>query len=452
MKLRLRLSLSFAIVIAVGSATSFLLVRSSTESLFRSFVFSGDAEKAKVYGGLLGEYYSRKGSWEGVQPYLSTVPVAYVRAAGALLEDRIAVADSAGLIVADTSGKLLGTAHPPMHLAQGVAIQSGGSRVGTVLVGSMIDSTFTGANERFVSSIASSLAWSIAASVAIALLLGFALSSRITRPLASLGDAARRVAEGDLGAIVRVEGEDEVSELSSSFNAMTDELRRLEEAKRRIIADSAHELRTPVTLIRGSIEAMIDGIYPADEDHLRSVHEETLRLSRLIDALRELELIDSGGLRLEREDLDLLEAARKAALLFGPQAGEKGIEIEVRAEQGDAPRAFADALRLDEILYNLTSNAVKYAPEGGRIRLSALAEGEEAILRVEDSGSGIPIEERELIFERFYRMDGSRAKDRGGRGLGLAIAREIALAHGGSLSAEGSSLGGAAFILRLPAI
>jgi signal transduction histidine kinase len=470
MSIKGRLVASFAIVVCAFGLVVFALVRGAAESQFRSFVFSGDAEKAKVYAGLLGEYYAEHGGWEGLQGFLSEMPAdAFARldegakgekgsspasahslsALSALLSDRIAVADAGGRIVADTSGKLLGTTHPAMHLAQGVPVMAGFSRIGTVLVGSMVDSTFTGANERFLSGLARSLALAIVASTLAATLFGLAISIRITGPLAGLEEAARRIAGGDLSAIVPVSGKDEVASLSTSFNAMSGELRRLDEDKRRIIADSAHELRTPVTLIRGSLEAMLDGIYPIDAATIKSVLDETLRLSRLIDMLRELELIDSGRLKLELGEIELISALEKAANLFGTQAAEKEVSMRV-GPVDEGLRARADALRFDEVLYNLIGNAIKYAPRGGSVAVSARLDGGFVLILVEDSGPGIPEAERERVLERFYRTDKSRAQDSGGRGLGLSIAYEIVKAHGGSIRVEDSTLGGAAFAVRIP--
>jgi signal transduction histidine kinase len=246
-----------------------------------------------------------------------------------------------------------------------------------------------------------------------------------------------------------VSGSDEVASLSTSFNTMSGELRRLDGARRRIIADSAHELRTPVTLIRGTLEGMIDGIFPLDLGAIQSVYDETMRLSRLIDMLRELELIDSGELKLQLAEIDLRYALGKASGLFKSQAGAKGIEISLSpVEEGLTVRA--DALRLDEVLYNLIGNAIKYAPEAGFISLGAFRESGTVRILVEDTGPGIPIPERERIFERFYRTDKSRAQDSGGRGLGLSIAYEIVKAHGGSIGIEDSWLGGSAFIVTIP--
>jgi signal transduction histidine kinase len=313
----------------------------------------------------------------------------------------------------------------------------------------MVDSTFTGANEQFLAQLMRSLTIAILVSTAIATLFGLALSIQITRPLAVLDDAAKKIAGGDFSVIVPVRGKDEVSSLAASFNAMTGELRRLDEAKRRIIADSAHELRTPVTLIRGSLEAMIDGVFPMDLNTIRSVYDETMRLSRLIEMLRELELIDSGELKLSLGNIDVLPVLEKAASLFRTQAGEKDIVIEVEDRGATALAVRVDVLRLDEVLYNLIENAIKYSPRGGKVDLTARREGPSVLISVDDSGPGIPRPEREKVFERFYRTDKSRAQDSGGRGLGLSIAYEIVKAHGGSIHIEDSPLGGASLVVTL---
>lgn len=472
MSIRLRLLLCFGIVICLGGLSSFILVRQATERQFRSYVFSGDAEKARVYAGILGEYYAKHAGWDGLQAFLTGMPgllfsdlnekirgragqpseSAYSnQAITALLSDRIAVADAGGRIVADTSGKLLGTIHPAMHLARGSPVLSDFQRVGTVLVGSMIDSTFIGTDEVFLRQLVLSLVIAILLSTAIATIFGIALSIQITKPLGMLDEAARKIAAGDFSLRVPVSGRDEVASLSASFNIMAAELRRLDEAKARIIADSAHELRTPVTLIRGTLEGMLDGVFPLDLEAIRSVYDETMRLSRLIDMLRELELIDSGRLKLNLEVCDVGQTLEKAANIFKSQAAENGIAIQVELVGFPALSMRVDALRLDEVLYNLIGNAIKYSPREGKLRLAALRDGSWIMLRVEDSGSGIPLAERDRVFERFYRMDKSRAQDSGGRGLGLSIAYEIVRAHGGQISVEDSPLGGAAFVVKLPA-
>lgn len=472
MRLKYKLSILFLIVIAAGASITLFLVSRSTESMFRSFVFAGDSEKAKIYATLLAEYHGERKSWDGVQDFLFKLPDmltdtvdshihgqngltaigGYPAAAlRMLIEDRVVVADMRGVIVADTAERTLRTVHPGKHLSHGIPITENFRRVGTVLVGSMVDSSLSGVDEQFLSSVAGSLLWSTAVSAAIALLLGIVFAARITKPLGNLARAAKSVAAGGAAAPVPVAGRDEVAALSTAFNEMTAELRRLDAAKKQVIADAAHELRTPVTLIKGMIEGMVDGVFPRDDRTLQSVCEETVRLAKLIDTLRELEIIESGELALSLEGVDLNEAATKAVALFKPQASEKSINL-CRDNRSARPSVVrGDYLRLEEVLYNLVSNAIKYTPSGGTVRLRILEASPETVsFSVDDSGPGIPVEERPRIFERFYRIDKSRASNTGGRGLGLAIASEIVKAHDGSITVESSSLGGASFVVTLP--
>ncbi len=275
----------------------------------------------------------------------------------------------------------------------------------------MVDSSLTGINEVFLASAAGSILWATLGASLIALFMGLLFAARVTGPCATPNTAARRVAAGDLSAFVAIRGKDEIAELSAFFNAMTKELRRLEEAENRIIADAAHELRTPVTLIQGSVEAMIDGVYPLDIATLESMHEETVRLSRLIDALGELETIESGELELDLRPVDPLDIARKAVSLFASQAGAKRIELSVEDGAASGHGLVADHLRLGEVVYNLISNAIKYSPSGSQVRVSVGEERGFVRFAVEDSGPGIPAPERERIFERFYRLDRSRSQD-----------------------------------------
>lgn len=473
MKLKYRLSFAFVAVVALGAVMMFFLVQRTSEAAFRSYVFSGDSAKARVYASLAGEYYRDALSWSDAQGFLRDLPLRLQGSTGStfrdLLADRIVIVDANGIIVADTAGQLVGTVHPHRHIAHGMPVIVDSRQEGTVLVGSMIDSALTGESARYLAGITASLALSTALSVCGAILLGVLLATRMTRPLASLAMAAKAVASGTAVILPPGKGDDEIADLSRSFRAMVESIKKLDAAKRQVVADSAHELRTPVTLIRGLIEGMMDGVYPLEMGTLASVHEETIRLSRLIDTLRELEIIESGELRLEQNGVPLGEMLERAAVLFAPQAAEKSIRILLLPSGDTESFARGDRVRLDEVLYNLVSNAIKYTPPGGTVLLGRFAgegaspgegfspgdgiasgQSDRCGFSVEDSGPGIAENERTRIFERFYRIDKSRATDSGGRGLGLAIAAEIIKAHGGSITVGVSSLGGARFSVMLP--
>jgi signal transduction histidine kinase len=472
MKIKTRLLLILLSVIITGSIFTFGFLRFAARDLLRTYVFSGDREKARLYASLLGEYYLEKKSWRDVQDFLSDIPrLAFNeldrRIHGehsgyrffspedlqSLITERIVLADEEGIIVADTTKTLLGTRHPLRHLAGGTPVMADFRKVGTVLVGSMIDSSLTDSAEAFLDAMTRTFTAATLLSGLIAFLLGLVVTLGITKTLVDLSRGAKRIGSGDLQVRIPVRGKDETAELAESFNRMAEELQKLEEAKRRIIADAAHELRTPLTLIRGTIEGMMDGVLPLDMPTLKSAHEDTLRLSRLIDTLRELEIIESGKLKLNLEDIDPADLARRAAAPFVKASAEKDITLTVCAAGPVLPAVRGDYIRLGQVLYNLLANALRHTPKGGRIHITVRTDKkrETVTLTVEDSGPGIPEGEHEKIFERFYRMDRSRSSEEGGRGLGLSIAREIVKAHSGSITAEASEeFGGASFRVELP--
>ena len=470
MKLKTRLLLILLAVILTGSLFTFTFLRFTAQGLLRAYVFSGDREKARLYASLLSEYYLERKSWDGVQSFLTDVPrLAFqemeTRIHGdrpgyrffspevlrSLITERVVLADEGGIIVADTAKILLGTRHPLRHLAGGTPVMADSRKAGVVLVGSMIDSSLTDSAEAFLTAMNRAFTAATLLSGFLAFLLGLVFTLRITRTLGALSEGARRIGAGDLRVRITAQGRDEIAELAASFNHMAEELQKLEQAKRQIIADSAHELRTPLTLIQGIVEGMMDGVLPVDAATLQSVHEESRRLSRLVDTLRELELIESGKIELRVEPVNPAELVRKAAFPFAKTAEEKGITLSILIPDSDLPPIFGDYLRLVEVLHNLLTNALRYTPRGGEIRITVHGSGgTKLILTVEDSGPGIPEGERERIFERFYRLDKSRSSEEGGRGLGLSIAREIVRAHGGTISVGVSNLGGAEFRVELP--
>jgi signal transduction histidine kinase len=268
----------------------------------------------------------------------------------------------------------------------------------------------------------------------------------LARPLGDLIDAAERVEGGDLSPRVAERGPREMRSLARAFNAMLERLRRTEDQRRRLLADVTHELRTPVAVIQGNLEAILDGVYPPDAQHLRPVLEETQILSRLIDDLRTLSLAESGALDLHREPTDLGLLSGELVASFRAQAEAAGISLHADLPE-DLPLAEIDPLRIREVLANLTANALHHTPRGGEIRItgSLEADGERVQLLVSDSGAGISPQELPHIFDRFYK-----SADSPGSGLGLAIARNLVAAHGGEIRAESRLGAGTTVRITLP--
>ena len=284
------------------------------------------------------------------------------------------------------------------------------------------------------------------ATAAVALILAFVLGGRILRPVSDLTRAARRMREGDLDARVTVRGDDEIARLATAFNDMAERLAQTERAKRQMVSDVAHELRSPVTNLRCGLEAIQDGLASPDRPRIDALHAETLLLQRLIGDLQDLALADAGGLSLHVEEVDVASIAARA---LGPDVDSPRVTIEV-AE--GAASVLADPARLEQMLRNLVSNARRHTPPDGRIAITAAREGGHVVIKVSDTGAGIAAEHLPHVFDRFYRVDASRDRATGGAGLGLAIVKRFAEAQGGSVTAiSRGAAQGATFEIRLPA-
>jgi two-component system sensor histidine kinase BaeS len=260
----------------------------------------------------------------------------------------------------------------------------------------------------------------------LAVLIVIRLIRRTGAPVGDLIEAAGRVEAGEIGTQVPERGPSEVRSLARAFNAMSSRLAANDEARRTLLADVSHELRTPLTVMQGTLEGVLDGVYPADEAHLRPVLDETRVLSRLIDDLRTLSLSEAGALRLHREPTDLGALLTEVVASHRAAADEASVRLELKIS--DLAPIPVDAARIRQVMTNLVANAMRFTPSGGRILLAAVASDEAVTIRVSDTGPGMEPADVEHAFDRFYRSPGSS-----GSGLGLSIARNLVEAHGGRI-------------------
>jgi signal transduction histidine kinase len=294
-----------------------------------------------------------------------------------------------------------------------------------------------------------------AALLAIALALGLSawLSFRLLRPISQLTQAAEKLSQGDLSQNVPVQGRDEIARLGMAFNDMAASLNRSETARRAMTADIAHELRNPLAVQRANLEALQDGVYPLTAENLEPLNEQNRLLTRLVDDLATLALADAQQLRLDVAPADISALTRNVLVRFDSQARAQDVTLVFTEPPSSDPGGWIiplDAQRIEQILNNLISNALRFTPADGEIRLSLRRSAGQVVLSVKDSGPGIPADSLPYVFERFYRADRARSRKDGGSGLGLAIARKLAEAHRGSLTAHNAASGGAEFVLRLP--
>ncbi len=293
----------------------------------------------------------------------------------------------------------------------------------------------------------------VAAGVALPLgvFASFLVARQVSRPVRALASASHRVAGGDYAHRVAIDGPIEIEELGRSFNAMAAALERVEQRRMELIGDVAHELRTPVTVLRGYVEGLVDGVFPPSSETWAKLDEETRRLSRLVEELQELSRAEAGQLAVSASPVYPSDVVRTVAQRFQTAFEDKGLRLEVAAFE-DLPAVLADPERLVQLLSGILDNALKYTPSPGAVTIAARLEGSGVAFAVRDSGIGVAPEHLPHLFERFYRVDRSRSRGTGGSGVGLTIAHALATAMGGTLGVESTGLGmGSTFTLVLPA-
>ncbi len=439
--LRLRLFLAFIALVTVTLGAVALFASRTTSSQFQRYLEHGAMMRRRRLEALLAVYYTQAHGWTGVQPLVEEMEQ--------IGGERVVLVDEAGRIIADSSRKLIGQPIGRNWAPPEALISAGGQKVGSIFVnppggppGGPNEGTFLGSVNR-------SLMVAVGAAVVAAVLLTSLLSRRILAPVEALTRVARRMEKGDLSQRVQVRSQDEIGQLAHAFNAMADGLAHIEELRRNMVSDIAHELRTPLANLRGYLEALSDGIVEPSPELLRSLHEESLLLSRLVDDLQELALADAGKLTLVRQPTALAAIVQQAVNGLLPQASAKGLGIRADLPEG-LPAVDVDARRVGQVLRNLLENAVAYTPGGGEAIVTARAAEGAVEVSVRDTGEGIGAEHLPYIFERFYRADKSRARATGGAGLGLAIARQLVEAHGGRIWAESEVGKGSVFTFTLP--
>jgi two-component system sensor histidine kinase BaeS len=359
--------------------------------------------------------------------------------------DRLVITDTAGTVLWNNSEYREDILSPEGR--RSVAIRHRGRNVGYLYLGRMIPD-IAGPPEISLIRSVGVVTWIVAGFVfLIALALGSLLTRHIIRPVKILNRAAGDVESGRLDTRVPDSRKDEMGDLSRSFNSMTASLESADRQRRRLVADSAHELRTPVSLIRARIEMMEEGVYPMDAVNLAALSDEAQRLSRLVDELKLLSELESPVYTPDIETVELGGLLKDAVSAAEPVARREGLVISTSFDE--ALYASVDRDHLHRLAANLISNALRHAE--GQIRVSAARRNREVKIMVEDDGPGIPEDWREKVFERYFRGDASRNRESGGSGLGLAICLEIARAHRGTITVgESESLGGAEFSLTIP--
>lgn len=437
---------TFSLILSIGSDQEFDRYESRTSQL----------DLTRMEHWLVGYYVAASG-WTGIQPFIDEMQVLYAR--------HIIVTDHVGRIIADSRNDDTGQAFRDEWLRRDLRSFKGETTLGTAYMSP--DPTIgTGFRRQLEESLRLLLISAGVVALILALPLSFLLGKPVTQAIEEMAQTARLAGSGDFTARVTHEHGGEFGQLAEALNSMVTDLQKNKIMRQNLVADTAHEIRTPISNIRGYVEAAADRLAEPDIA-LRAIGEEANRLSHLAEALQDLALSDAGTLKLFLSTQQIEQIINTTAEAARARATALGVAIVVDIPT-TLPPVPVDDRRIMQVLHNLLSNAITFSPPGSTVTIAATADTEETSrigigpgapvrvgpskirVSVSDSGSGIPDEELDHVFDRFHRIDPSRARTTGGSGLGLTIARGIIQAHGGSIWAEHGSERGTVFMFTLP--
>jgi two-component system OmpR family sensor kinase/two-component system sensor histidine kinase BaeS len=441
-RLSVRLSLAFLFATWIGIGAMVLVVQQTLDSGFRTYLSSRDGETNPEQIARLESYYAQYGTWEGAETALSGRGPGSGQGQGAGNSGgstgrgaAFLIADADGLVIAGTDASANGTRLSEAALAVAQPLMVDGAQVGWFSRQTPGEMALGAAEVAFLDEANRWLTIAAAGATVLALLVGSALAWTIAKPLRELTFAVRDLSVGQLGRQVQVHGTAEVDALAAEFNTMSNALAEAETLRQRMAADVAHELRTPVSVLRGHLEAMLDGVYPLDSAHVAVAHDQTIHLARLVEDLRVLTLAEAQRLPLERGRVDPAALTQQLLDAFEPLALDGDIRLTSDVAAG-LPAVSADVTRIRQVLSNLLTNALRHTPAGGEIDVKVAPAPNGVRFSVRNSGSGLTQQDAAHVFQPFWRADIARERDSGGSGLGLAISREIIRLHGGSMSVE----------------
>lgn len=462
-----KLMLAFLAISLTGAALASIFARWITVQEFDRLVLE---QAQNTFLSEVTTYYQTRGSWIGVTDYFRqraesrqppprepdkppSQPPQTAGGAGQPPQVPVILIDQNGYVLHPVPPYRLGDYVPPKKLAPGKPVKIGDQVVGTILA--------TGAappldvrEQQYLERTNLALLVSALGAVVIALLLSLVLARTLTHPVRDLRNAIRAMAQGTLGVAVPVRSRDELGQLTTAFNQMSADLARANQARRQMTADIAHDLRTPLSVIKGYCEGLRDGVLKPTPNTFQTMYQEAEHLSLLVEDLRTLSLADAGELKLTRQRVSPRELLERTAAAHQLRAEARQVALQVNAE-ASLPEVNVDPERMAQVLNNLVGNALRYTPAGGQITLAAMemaaTKNDNAVhLTVRDTGAGIAPDDLPRIFDRFYRGDASRQQPSGESGLGLAIARSIVELHGGTITAASAPGAGTTFTIALP--
>lgn len=457
-RLWVRLAVAFLAVVWLAIGAIALIVHHTTERSFRAYLNRRDTEffTPDVINALQS-YYAENLTWIGAENLLPSpgsgqgggqgqgqgAGSGHGRGGATVL-----LADASGTVLLASDPDQIGTLLANSIRDRATRLMVDGEQVGWLVQVTPGAEALDETEELFLTETTRWLVGAALIAALLAVIVGGLLAWQLTRPLRGLTQATHHLAGGKLGYQVTIHGAAEITELAQAFNRMSHGLAEGEALRQRMAADIAHELRTPVSVLRGHLEAMLDGVFPLDAEHLAVAYDRTIHMSRLVDDLRLLTRAEAGQLPLERTRISATELVSQAVESFTPLAVDANITLQ-RDWPDDLPLVDVDMDRMHQILGNLLTNAIRHTPEKGTITVRVRREAERVRFAVINTGDGLTPEEAAHVFEPFWRAENARERDRGGSGLGLPISRQLLLLHNGRIWAE-SGEDTAAFVFDLP--
>lgn len=451
-----RVTISFALIAFMTAIVAMGVVSIVWEQHFRTYTYENMQSVAETTASQIATRYEKLGALTSYALQPAEYAVASTQGIG------MQVVDSSNTIVFDSTvspsvsnGSGANSVAPSLAPVQGkgstarAAIVVSNEQVGSVRVwvnGS--DTLLRSADAEFRARSYEAMVVASVIAIVLASLLGFLFARNLVRPIKRMTDTAKTLKEGDFTARTGLSGDDEISQLGETFDAMAESVERDRKLERRLTTDVAHELRTPLMAIQATVEAMVDGVFPTDEEHLMTVDSEVQRLSRLVDSLLKLSRLENRSNPMKQEIVNCGELIQTIITTHEAYVNEAGLKLIYKADDDAIVKGDPDMIR--QATANLISNAVRYTPEGGSITVSVRRGEKMASIAVRDTGIGLTPEEARMVFSRFWRSDSGRNREKGGLGIGLSVVKEIVDRHHGWVQVDGRKNEGACFTINLP--
>ena len=458
MKLQTKLIIAFSSVVIVMGLLQFTYFQQRIENVFEDYVAENQQERIDFLKDLFIDFYDYDNSWNGIQEFIFDPSINRSRKGPMWRNNptlismpnlKLSIADITGTIIADTEGEWVGLKVKEVPGIREPLILND-EKIGELIIYQEKSTELISLERKFIQSVNNSILFGSLIAVIISVIIGLVIASRVTKPLESLMIGIRHLTKGDKTYRLKINTKDEFHKLAEAFNEMSAQLDQNEQIRKNLVADVAHELRTPLSILRGRLESIQEGAIEPTQEMILQLNDEVFRLTRLVNDLQQLSLAEAGKLPLSKKESHLNDLIKRIIDNFYWLAEEKKIDLRLIEEKEII--ANIDSDRMTQVFVNLIGNALRHTPENGKVTIILEEDTPKNTvrIRVKDNGIGIEAALLPYIFDRFYRTDSARNRDQGGTGLGLSIAKGFVEAHQGKIWAESKKEQGTSFIVEIP--